>query len=108
MLAKKYRLNKRQIGLIYKKGKRQNFGFVGVKFSSNGLLHPRFAIVIPKSVVKKVVERNRLRRVISSEIEKILKEGEISLRADIIIRLFNPAQDEKSLRGKINEVLKNV
>ena len=56
MLAKKYRLSRRQINLIYKRGRGRNFGLLGMKFVENRCLFPRFAVAIPLAVMKKAVQ----------------------------------------------------
>lgn len=107
MLSKKYRLARREINLIYKKGRSQNFNQIKVKFLDRpGQIFPRFALVVPQKVLKKAAARNRLRRVVFSEIEQILKNKKIQPR-DYLIR-FYAAPDEKTLRQIIQKVFRNV
>lgn len=106
MLQKKYRLNRNEINVIYKKGQGRNFGDFGLKFLENRAACPRFAVVVPQKVVKYAVERNRLRRVIFDELAKVVASPQ-TISRDYIIRLYKPI-DEKLLRQEINKVFKNV
>lgn len=107
MLAKKYRLTRRQINLIYKKGKGQKFGILGIKSLATDLLFPRFAVVVPVAVLKKATERNRLRRVVFAEIGQILKRRTIQNK-DYIIRFYQSPVDEKTLRQIVEKVFQDV
>jgi len=102
MLSKKFRLTRSQINLLYKKGRSKNFGFLGLKFLPNGLPLSRFAVVIPQAVVKKVVQRNRLRRLIFEEIGTLSPAG-----LDYLVRLYHLPPDEKTLRQKVQEAFKS-
>lgn len=109
MLAKKYRLNRAEINLIYKKGSGKNFGAMGIKFLANSQVFPRFAIVIPGVVIKKAIARNRYRRVMYDEIGRILKSKDgFRQNNDYIIRLYKVTADEKILRKTIREIAKSV
>jgi len=98
MLSKKYRLTRKQVNILYRKGKSRHFGSISVKSYPNGLEYPRFSLVIPKSLVKKVTERNRLRRVIFDELDKTR-----AAPSDYLIRLFK-VEDELSLRARIKNI----
>lgn len=104
MLAKKFRLSRQQINLCYQKGKSQSWRMLGLKTSPNGLDFCRFAVIIPQKVIKKIVERNRLRRVIFSELEQ-RKSAPNNRGYDVLIRLFEPPTNEEILRKKIQRVL---
>lgn len=108
MLAKKYRLCRKEINRVYKKGKSRNFGLTGLKFIENRENILRFAIVVPASVVKKANLRNRLRRIIYDQIGKRQEIKSKSVGKDIVIRLYRPPESELILRQKIEEILKNV
>lgn len=108
MLNKKYRLNRAQINIIYKKGRGRNFDILGVKFLENRVSHPRFAIVIPKKVVKLATGRNRLRRVMFDEISALIKDQKFAQTRDYIIRLYRDEPDTKNLRTKMGEIARDV
>ncbi len=100
MLGKKYRLTRKQINQLYRKGKSRNAGLLGIKFAPNNLEYSRYAVVIPKKVVALPTDRNRLKRIIYQRIE----ETKPSQNSDIIIRVFK-AEDEAIISSKIKEIL---
>ncbi len=102
MLAKKYRLSGKEINLIHKRGKKFNAGELGIKYFTNNLGYPRFAVNIPVKTYKKATERNRYRRIIYEEVSKLKLPGN-----DFIISLYRPI-DEKAIRGKIQEVFRRI
>lgn len=103
MLSKKYRLTRKQINLIYKRGRGQRLGEIGVKFIENNQEHSRYSVIIPKAVVKKVTQRNRLRRVIFDELQKIAPKK----NRDVIIRVFK-VSDEPVIRENIKSILRRI
>lgn len=103
MIAKKYRLNRKQINYIYRKGKNFNFGLVGVKSVPNTLGFSRFSVIIPKAVTKKAVDRNRLRRLMYEELSHQKSES----GSDNIIRLFK-IDNEATIRSKIREIMSKI
>lgn len=107
MLSKKYRLNRRQINRIYKKGQSRNFGQIGVKFLATNQPFSRFALVVPQAVLKKASHRNRLRRVAFLEIGQILKNQGVK-NNDYIIRFYKAPVDERALRQIIQKVFQDV
>jgi len=98
MLSKKFRLNRKQIGLIHKRGRRfslpageAGLGKIGAKCLPNHLEFSRFAVNVPVKVYKKAVDRNRLRRLIYD------KAGQLNLKGyDCLIGVFRPLTDEKN------------
>lgn len=62
MLAKKYRLPVQTA--VGKKGKETHFPDFLIKIFPNSLTHPRFGVILKKGVVKKAVDRNRIRRTV--------------------------------------------
>jgi len=102
MLAKKFRLKKSEVSAVYKRGRGRNFGPIGVKIFANSLGFGRFSVVIPKSLVKNASDRNRLRRIIFTEIAKQKTSG------DWVIRLFRLPDNETILRKKIAEIFQSV
>ena len=101
MLAKKFRLGRKQLNLIYKKGTNRGFGELGVKFMVNAVDYSRFAIVIPKKVVASVVKRNRYRRVIYDEVQKFTLKSQKN--GDFLIRMFKEIEDDKILRKNVSD-----
>ena len=103
MLSKKFRLNRKQIGLIHKKGRRFNFGGIGVKYLPNRLEFSRFAVNVPVKVSKKATERNRLRRIVYDEIGMAKPTGAV----DCLIGIYRK-DDEVAVRQKIKKICANL
>ena|SRR3990167_4255743 len=103
MLAKKFRLSRKEIGLIHKKGRRLSSDGISIKCLANRLGFCRFAVNVPVSVSKKATERNRIRRIVYDEIGKTNPQGSI----DCLINIYSKTE-EKLLRGKIKKICANI
>lgn len=103
MLAKKFRLSRKQIGLIHKKGRRLNTEGINTKCLANRLGFCRFAVNVPVSVSKKATDRNRIRRVVYDEISKSKPVGNI----DCLINIYSKI-DEAILREKIKKICLSI
>ena len=102
MLAKQYRLTRKQIGLIHKKGRRFSMGKIGIKYTPNQQEHARYAINISTSVYKNATDRNRLRRIVYEEV------GKLNLKPyDFMIGIFSPLE-EKDARAQIQKIFKQI
>lgn len=102
MLAKKYRLDRRQVGVVYRRARRQNFDGFSLKCLTNRLNYARFAVVVPTKVVKSTVERNRLRRFIYDQLKEIAASSNI----DCVLMLHKEVKDQAELGQKIVEAVK--
>jgi len=111
MLAKKYRLNRKQINLIYKKGRGKRLGEIGIKFLANNESISRYSVIIPKTVVKKVTERNRLRRIIFDELARVKPfdsaQGGPAKHSDVIVRLFRISTEE-NIRKNTQDIITSL
>ena len=103
MLSKKYRLSRKEIGWIHKKGRRLGLEKISVKFAPNRLDFSRFAVNVPTSVYKKAVDRNRLRRIVYDEIGKI----KMTAAKDFLINIYGQ-DSEKNIRQKTREILSRI
>lgn len=103
MLAKKFRLTRKQIGLIHKRGRRLNVEGISIKCLANREGYSRFAVNVPVSVSKKATDRNRIRRVVYDEIGKTKPTGSI----DCLINIYQKP-DEAILREKIKKICLNI
>lgn len=102
MLAKKFRLARRQIESLRKRGLKKNFGNIVIKSLPNRLGYSRFAVNIPATVIKKASDRNRLRRIIFEELSQAKPQGK-----DFQINLYR-AIDEDALRDQIKKICLNI
>lgn len=103
MLGKKFRLSRKEISLIHKRGRRLNAEGIGIKCLNNQLGYSRFAVNVPVNVSKKATDRNRLRRIIYDEIAKAKPTGAV----DCLIGIFRK-DDEVSIRQKIKKICSSI
>lgn len=75
MLAKKYRLNKRELSGLYKKGNIFKYEQITTRFNLNKTNHNRFAVVISKKILAKATERNAFRRNVYEMIKDVVGLG---------------------------------
>lgn len=102
MLAKRFRLRKKEMDRLYKKGSVLQEGFVLARFLTNRANHNRFAVVVPKAVIAKAIGRNRLRR----KIYEILADFKDNSAYDIGIFIKSP--DEAKIKPPILNLLKKA
>lgn len=72
MLPKENRLPSPQIETVLRRGKRVSAQGVQLIFAQNNLPVSRFAFVVPKSVDKRAVGRNRVRRILRESVRLLL------------------------------------
>ncbi len=99
MLAKKYRLSRGQIGLIYKKGKKKSFGKLSVRYLGNRVGFTRFGISVSAKVYNKATARNRLCRIIYDELAK----SKFIVNRDMLLTVFSQLSEEEAKKN-INEI----
>lgn len=102
MLSRSYRLRKKEVDRLFRKGFTQRNAFFSLKSLVNRTNHFRLAVVIPKAQVKKATARNRLKRKI---IEQILKLKLANL--DIAIVLKNKIKEEQ-LEKELKDILGKI
>lgn len=74
MLPKENRLPSPQIKTVMRRGKRVSAQGLQLIFVQNNLPVSRFAFVVPKSVDKRAVVRNRIRRVVREAVRLALSQ----------------------------------
>ncbi len=74
MLNRKYLIAKKEFSIIYKRAKNVDSKNIFIKYLPNHKDFSQFGVVISKKKEKLAVKRNRLRRVIKSEIYKHLDD----------------------------------
>lgn len=104
MLSSSYRLRKKEVERVYKKGNFFRQDFLNVRFLENHTNHYRFAIVIPKTVAKLATARNRLKRKTSVLVETILPKFQNHLDCMLI---FKKAPEEKDIKPTLENIFKN-
>ena len=105
MLKKKYRLPRRDGGVVFKQGRTFGNAFFLTKVKNNHLFYSRLAFVVPSKIEKKPTKRNRLRRRVYEVLRhqyKLIREG-----LDILIIVQNPKIFKKTY-PEIEKELKNT
>lgn len=74
MLAKRFRINKQDIDLLFKQGESIRTPFAIIRIRRTNVPTPRFCILFSKNIKVNNVERNRIRRHIYGRIEKHLED----------------------------------
>ncbi len=76
MLKKAFRLQKKEdFERVFRSGKPLFFGALGCKMAQNSLSHVRLGFSLSKKHVANIVERNRIRRVLSAAFSQALSTG---------------------------------
>jgi len=107
MLAKKYRLSKRNdFESIFKNGKKAFSKFFGIRFKLNDLENPRITVVVSNKVSKSAVKRNRIKR----QVRAIVKPTMTTFKQnfDIIINVLSPILEAErdTIEGDLLNLLK--
>lgn len=101
MLKCSYRLSKRDIARVFKKGRGVSGSILRIKFLENRTGHPRFAVTCPNKVATKATARNRLRRKTYIILEDILPKSNI----DIAIN-FQKLPEETQIKPALVDIFK--
>ncbi|AKM82249.1 TPA: ribonuclease P protein component [Candidatus Berkelbacteria bacterium] len=105
MLARSFRLKKREIDRVYKKSNRFFEDFLLVRTLPNTAKHSRFAVIIPKAVVAKSVNRSRLKRKTTEAITENLML--LKTNYDFIFS-FKKLPDEAMIDSTVKKIFQNV
>ncbi len=84
MIAKKFKIPKKHIALILKKGESFDSKLFVVRFWENKIEFPRFRIIVSTKFAKKAVDRNKIRRRIYEALRLITKEKSNLRHLDIV------------------------
>ena len=103
MISKKYRLSRKEIGRVHKKGRKISIGNIAIKYLFNNLEYSRWAINIPTATMKKATDRNRLRRIIYNS----LKDINLERGVDCLINIYKTGDEAETLR-QVEGILKEI
>ena len=85
MLARPFRLVKaRDFSQIYKRGKRFSGVSLNLTYLKSNQNTPRFGFVVSTKQVRRIVDRNRLKRILRAEIRELLDQ--ITPGVDVVIQ----------------------
>lgn len=106
MLPKKRRIERKDFGKILKASKKLNSPHFLLNIAIDKDISPsRFSFSISKKVAKSAVDRNRLRRIGYSIIEKNLNRLETGFSAHFVYKKITPVENFGSLEKEILELL---
>lgn len=74
-------MNKKEFGIVFKKGKTKAGKLVFLKILKNNLNNNRFGIIVGKKISKKAVVRNKIKR----RLREIIRQANVKLGFDIVI-----------------------
>ncbi len=78
MLSKLNRLKKKKdFENVAQKGRQVNRGFLVLKFTPNGKNENRFGFVVSKKVLKRAVDRNKIKRQLRHAVRNIMSDKQI-------------------------------
>ncbi|MDP3993698.1 MAG: ribonuclease P protein component [bacterium] len=108
MLARPYRLAKtRDFSLIYKRGKRFSGSSLSLAYLKSNQNTPRFGFVVSTKQVRKIVDRNRLKRILRAETRELLPRMKPGV--DVVVQgrrgadKATPAQIREDLRSLLTK-----
>lgn len=107
MLPKKNRADKKTVEKVFKKGHFVNSPNLNFKFILyNNSNTSRISFVVPKSVSKKAVGRNRLRRRGYNALEKYIKQFPLGLVGVFVFKKLQ--EDTPILEDEIKNILDQI
>jgi ribonuclease P protein component len=107
MLPKRRRLSAAEVSEVIKHGRSVRGTLVSIKYvAKQGFF--RAAVVAPKAVARKAVERNRLRRALYAALEGLPKDSFQGLTAVFFIRAIPPSPMAPALRHELSLLAKKT
>lgn len=101
MLKRIFRLTKRDIVRLYKKGRSFRENAVLIRFGPNYAKNSRFAVIIPKSALVKSTDRSRLKRIVHQSLQELKPQLKDNIDVTISFRKDIPEKEIKPLMEKI-------
>lgn len=105
MLARSFRLNKKNLTRVFQKGRRQRENYLLLRSMENRQGRPRFAVIISKKVAAKSSARNRLKRktfeILGEHLEKL---GNL----DLAITFQKAPENEKEIETILRTALEKL
>ena len=110
MLKSVNRLKKdNDFSAVFRLGKKHFNEQLIVFVKSNNLPDTRVGVVVSKKIIRKAVGRNKIRRVLMSEIAERIKDSSLPKGVDIVVRVVKyPDSDFSKLRDSLKECLEKL
>ncbi|MEX1123558.1 MAG: ribonuclease P protein component [Patescibacteria group bacterium] len=78
---------------VWRSGKRTACGDLAILVMPNSTNQSRCGVVVSKKISRNAVNRNRIRRIILSELSELLYQGTLPTGSDIVVRVLRLPQD---------------
>lgn len=99
MLLRIFRLRKKDVERVYKKGRALRFNNFLIRVGINRANHSRFAVIIPKKTLAKAVDRNYARREVYQAINNMkILWGNQPFDLTISFRKYDIAELDRALK----------
>jgi len=111
MLAKRNRLNLRKCEDFFNKSRKKNGLFFGFYYLDDTLKKTkRFTVIIPKKIINKATQRNKLKRIIYQLINESieLKQDCGLIGAFVLIKDCSKNNRKQQFRREINKILSSI
>ncbi len=104
MLKREFKLkNSDEIKSVLKIGQKIRGNFLTQFVTPGAREHCRAAVVVGRKVAGGAVQRNRVRRIIFSDLERRLTSWENRPVSDMVVMVMNIPQDESQLRTDLEQ-----
>lgn len=110
MLPRKQRLTAKILQKIFTFGKKKTFPEFTIYYLDNVYSYPRVNVIVPKSLTKKAVIRNRLKRRLRHILQSLIKEKKIAPKDYLFVVKSIKLQDEEftHIKEKIIKYLHEI
>lgn len=107
MFSRKHRLSKKAFSTVFTQGKRFFAGFVLI-YTLKTPSKEEYAVVVPKKVAKRAVDRNRIKRQVTGILEDLLKGH--STNTSVVVMVKKELLDAKraEILADLQSVLKKA
>ena len=106
MLPRQYRLSENfAIKEVYQRGRWVKTAHLKLFYFFSKQKDPSFAFVVSKKQVRRIVDRNRLKRIFRAEVSKVLKNVVPGTKVIVQARVDMPKLPSSEIRAELKEAL---
>ncbi len=84
------------------------FSFVYIKSELNDLTHTQFGFIISKKISKKAVDRNRIKRLLSSSLQDNLEKFKNNLKGVFLVKRVILEKDQTEINQEIEKLADRI
>ncbi len=108
MFPKENRLSAYEIPLLFRSGKSVTGDGLQLRYTIRTEQTKRFAVVVPLSVSKKAVVRNRMKRLVRESIRHMLSDLPMGIDAVVLVKRSDRLDLIKLMSEKISLLFRNI